>query len=446
VRVEEARAGEEDRAEEGHDGQHQQSRGLGAEGVHDPHPQVRRHEAAEVAHAVDQADRGGEGRAREVGGGDVPEDRLRGAEADRGQAQPDHHQHRVVDQAGDQQADPRDDEQRRGDVAVVAGAVRGAAGEEVRGQAHDPRDREEEADDQSDVAPGDPGDLAGQEEGQPVDGDLDREVHEAEVEDAAVEQGPPPGEPVGLLLLGVLGVEGGLQLGALGLGEPGGLGRAVGEVEEGDHADDHRDQALDHEHPLVSPQAEEAVELHEGARERAADDVRERQAHVEQRGRLRPAAAREPVGEVQDHAREEAGLGDAEEEAEDVEHRRPRGEHEQRGHDAPGHHDPRHPPSRSDLVHDQVRGHLEDRVADEEQAGPEGVGRGREPGVDLEGLLGEADVGAIDERDDVHQQQERQQSLQRLARRGLGGRGVRLVAPGDGRPPGNAVRGHCFSF
>jgi hypothetical protein len=78
------------------------------------------------------------------------------------------------------------------------------------------------------------------------------------------------------------------------------------------------------------------------------------------------------------------------------------GEHHRRREDAPAHHDAAHPGARADLVHDQVGGHFENGVADEEDAGAEGEGRVAEIGVELECLLGKADIGPVEEGQDIH--------------------------------------------
>ena len=65
-----------------------------------------------------------------------------------------------------------------------------------------------------------------------------------------------------------------------------------------------------------------------------------------------------------------------------------------------------------------IRDSLEERVADEEQPGTERIGGVRESGVGLEGLLGEAQVRAVQERQHVHEQQQREQmSIRRCERR-----------------------------
>ena len=93
-----------------------------------------------------------------------------------------------------------------------------------------------------------------------------------------------------------------------------------------------------------------------------------------QRGTLAGAlGTREPVGEVDDHAGEEPGLGEAQQEAQDVEHRGVLGEAQGQGDQTPGEHDPREPDPRAHLGQDQVRRRLEQEVADEEDPGADAM-------------------------------------------------------------------------
>ena len=62
-----------------------------------------------------------------------------------------------------------------------------------------------------------------------------------------------------------------------------------------------------------------AVELEDEARERAADDRRQRNREHEPRDRARAVLRRVPVAEVIDDAGQEAGLRDAEQEPQHVE-------------------------------------------------------------------------------------------------------------------------------
>jgi len=99
---------------------------------------------------------------------------------------------------------------------------------------------------------------------------------------------------------------------------------------------------------------------------------------------------------------------------------------------APGQGDPGDPAPRAHPVHDEVAGHLEQRVRQEEETGAQ-TERGRaDAHVRLQVGLCQGDVGPVDVGHEVGEAEERQQPQQRLAGRG----GVRTA---DGR---NRHAGH----
>ena len=165
-----------------------------------------------------------------------------------------------------------------------------------------------------------------------------------------------------------------------------------------------------------SCEAGDAVEdRHDAAGDRRADRVGDRDRRHEEPDRPRPLAAREPVREIEDHPGEEAGLGDAEQEAHGVEARRPLHERRARRDQAPGDHDARHPLARAEPVQRQVARDLEEEVADEEHARAEAVDGAGEAEVALELVLGERDVDPIQVGDHVEDQQHRDEPCGHLA-------------------------------
>ena len=131
--------------------------------------------------------------------------------------------------------------------------------------------------------------------------------------------------------------------------------------------------------------------------------------------------ARKPVGEVEQHAREEAGLGHAEQEPDDGEARRVVDEGHDGGEDAPRDHDARDPYPRADLFHDYVARHLEDEVAQEERSERKSeVGRGQLK-ITSHRQACEADINAINVSQNVGQHREWQQAQVDLAHRGFFG-------------------------
>ena len=125
----------------------------------------------------------------------------------------------------------------------------------------------------------------------------------------------------------------------------------------------------------------------------------------------RAIGAGEPVGQVQDHAGEEAGLEQAEQEAHDEEAGFAAHEGHSGRREAPGNHDAGDPDPRAKPIQHQVAGHFEDEIADEEDRGAEAVDIGREAEVAVHRQRREAEVHAVDQTDDVEHEDERQQPL-----------------------------------
>src|SRR4029079_16587605 len=120
--------------------------------------------------------------------------------------------------------------------------------------------------------------------------------------------------------------------------------------------------------------------------------------------------AREPVGEIEQHTREEAGLGDAEQEADDGEARRVEDEGHRAGEDAPSNHYACDPETRADLFHDHVARHLEDKVAEKERSQRETEIGSAKMQVAAHRETGKTDVDAVDVGQDVGENSERQQT------------------------------------
>src|SRR5262249_44968063 len=91
-------------------------------------------------------------------------------------------------------------------------------------------------------------------------------------------------------------------------------------------------------------------------------------------------------------AREEARLGRAEQETKRVKRRRSPHEDHARGDEAPHDHDARNPDPGAYALENQVRGHFEQEITDEDDAGAQTVDRVAVPEVRGQLLLGETDV------------------------------------------------------
>src|SRR3546814_1257731 len=91
--------------------------------------------------------------------------------------------------------------------------------------------------------------------------------------------------------------------------------------------------------------------------------------------------SRKPESEKGKHPGEKARLGDAEQEAQDIEARRGPREAEREGDKPPRPDDPREPDSRSHAIEDQIARNLEDAIAEKEQRRPQSIGGFAEPQV-----------------------------------------------------------------
>ena len=153
------------------------------------------------------------------------------------------------------------------------------------------------------------------------------------------------------------------------------------------------------------------------ARHRAADHQRHRHAEVVNAVGGAALVLREPVGQVQHHARRQARFGNAEQKAQDVEAGFVVGKHHGGRHQAPGDHDPAQPDACADFVQHQVAGHFEHGVADKENARAQGKRGVAQAGVCLQGMFGKANVGTVNDRHREHQGDKGQDAPANLAER-----------------------------
>ncbi len=123
----------------------------------------------------------------------------------------------------------------------------------------------------------------------------------------------------------------------------------------------------------------------------------------------RAVFGRVPIGEIKNDAGEEAGFRHAEQEAQHVKaqlaahHRHCGGDY------APGHHDARDPAAGAEFLERQIARHLEDEIADEEDAGAPGEDQRRELQIRIHGERGEAEIDAVEIGKEIGQHQKRDQ-------------------------------------
>ena len=141
-------------------------------------------------------------------------------------------------------------------------------------------------------------------ERQPVDVDDHAEVQKAEREHAAVLERIADRVALALQARRLLALQALGQPALLVAAQPAAPRRPVVEVAPHEDAAEHGGDRLDQEQPLPVLQPGDAVEdRHDRARERRADGVGDRDGRHEEADGAGALARREPVGEVEDHAR-----------------------------------------------------------------------------------------------------------------------------------------------
>ena len=167
------------------------------------------------------------------------------------------------------------------------------------------------------------------------------------------------------------------------------------------HADDRvaqqdRRNGLQQKQPLPCAQAADTGKRRQDpSRQRAADHARQRYGRQQQRDHLAASRRREPAGQEVKHAGNEASLGHAEQETQDIELRRRLHEGHAGTDQSPGDHDAGDPQARADLVKEYVARHFEQHIAEEEDACAETVDSVAELQVVEHLQFGEADIDAV---------------------------------------------------
>ena len=187
-------------------------------------------------------------------------------------------------------------------------------------------------------------------------------------------------------------------------GKPVGIFGLVGEVEEHHDAKEDRGNPFQEEEPLPGREVEVVlvgVIKNKGA-EDVADDAGEGGREEEQGFGAGAVGVRNPQGQEEHDAGEEARFKEAEDAAEPIERLRSLDEHEAGGSEAPGDHDAGDPPSCADAHLDEVGGKFKDAIrnVEDRQAPTEDRGGETQLGVFGEAQLGDRHVVAIEK---VHQ-------------------------------------------
>ena len=152
----------------------------------------------------------------------------------------------------------------------------------------------------------------------------------------------------------------------------------------------------------------QSVDLQKQAGQRAGDQGRNGRAAEENRNGFTAFGAGQPAGEVVDHPGKEPGLGDTEQETQNVEVGFVLNERHAGSDHAPGEHDSGQPDACADFLQEHVGGDFEQRITDEEQTGAEAVSGGADAQVMFHVGADETDVHPVNVIDDEHDHEERQ--------------------------------------
>jgi hypothetical protein len=235
-------------------------------------------------------------------------------------------------------------------------------------------------------------------------------------------------------LLGGFRVEPPLQPFALVGREPRSLGGSVAQHRSTEAGENDRGDALDDEHPLPARDAEPAFEFEQMRRQRRADHAGEGATGVEDAHHPAAIAGGEPAGHEVGDAREEPGLGDAEQEARDHEAGLAGDQRGAGGTNPPHRHDDGDPGPRAELGQDQVGGELEQHVAPEERTRAQAIGGSRQAERLVHGQRRDRDVEAVERVDEIAEAEKGDQPPCDLAHdRGFEFRGHRFLRLGRAR-------------
>ena len=209
--------------------------------------------------------------------------------------------------------------------------------------------------------------------------------------------------------------------------EPASITRTVGEEPEDGKPEQDRRNPFKHEEPLPTGQAPGPLEaIHDRPGNGIAKDSRDRDREHEAGHDAGALGRREPGRQVVDDPGEEACLRHAEKDPGAVVAPRTGDEGREHRHEPPGHHDPGDPGPGSEAPQEKIARHLEEEIADVEEAIAEIDDRIGEREVSGHLQPREADVRAVDDIEDIEQRQKRHEPPSDFRERALPDR--RLVA------------------
>ena len=155
--------------------------------------------------------------------------------------------------------------------------------------------------------------------------------------------------------------------------QPGRAFRPVGQEEPDAEPQHDRGNGLAKEQPFPARQAPDTIHAEQGGGRRGAQADGDWNGRHETGDHPGAVIGWEPICEVQDHAGEKAGLGQAQKKAQREEADRPFDERETAGDDTPADHDPGDPFPGTNSFQNQVRRHLQQEVSPEKRTGAEAI-------------------------------------------------------------------------
>ena len=199
-------------------------------------------------------------------------------------------------------------------------------------------------------------------------------------------------------------------------GQPRRLVGPIRQIKQRDHAQHDGRNSFEDEDPTPTGEPVPVRGLEYPARKRQTEHNRERLRNHEPGLGTRPVFGPEPVRKIHDHSGKKTGFRGSQQKAQPIElrpHAEAYGQQAREArkgcHEAPGNHDARQPAPRAPLLHDQRAGDFEQKIAEEEHARAEPDHFIGKPESTLHLQFRDGDIGAIEIRGQIDENQERHQ-------------------------------------
>ncbi len=197
--------------------------------------------------------------------------------------------------------------------------------------------------------------------------------------------------------------------GPLVRGQPASLRWPVSQIEDRDHTHHDRRDPLQDEQPSPTSQPKPG-EAEQQTRDRGANHVGERISGIKESDGLAPVLISEPMGQIDNDARQKSRLRGAQEKTHQIKFPRRVDEGHQHSHKSPGDHDASDPTARTPSLHNQCAGDFQQEVTEEEDTCPHANHTIAESKVAGHLESGGPNVHSIQESDNVQHKQEGQKT------------------------------------